>query len=66
MAKLKFGKIKVFFRDGKVDVIPKKLWDDYTYDGSLFVVKNHGAWIATYNIADVSAVVVDVKKKKHK
>ena len=66
MAKLKFGKIKVFFRDGKVDVIPKKLWDDYTYDGSLFVVKNSGAWIATYNIADVSAVVVDVKKKKHK
>ena len=24
--KLKFGKIKIYFRDGKVDVIPKKLW----------------------------------------
>lgn len=55
--KLKFGKIRIYFRDGKTDVIQKRLWDDYTYDGALFVVKNHGAWIATYNIADVSRVI---------
>ena len=30
--KLKFGKIKIYFLDGKVDVIPKKLWDDYEYN----------------------------------
>ena len=62
--KLKFGKIRVYFRDGKIDVIPKRLWDDYTYDGSLFIVKRCGAWVATYNIGDISAVIVDNKKKK--
>ena len=64
MKKLKFGKIKVFFRDGKMDVIPKKLWDDYEYNGALFVIKRCGAWVATYNIGDVSAIVVDCRKKK--
>ena len=64
MAKLKFGKIKIYFRDGKVDVIPKKLWDDYEYNGALFIVKRCGAWVATYNIGDISAVIVDYKKKK--
>lgn len=64
MKKLKFGKIKVFFRDGKVDVIPKKLWDDYEYNGALFVIKRCGAWVATYNIGDVSAIVVENWKDK--
>lgn len=64
MKKLKFGKIKIYFRDGKVDVIPKKLWDDYTYDGCLFIVKRCGAWVAVYNIGDVTAIIVDNKKVK--
>lgn len=42
MKKLKFGKIKIYFRDGKVDTIPRKLWDDYEYNGALFVVKRRG------------------------
>ena len=62
--KLKFGKIKIYFRDGKVDVIPKKLWDDYMYDGTLFIIKRCGAWVCTYNIGDISAIIVDCKKKK--
>lgn len=64
MKKLKFGKIKIYFRDGKVDVIPKKLWDDYTYDGALFVIKRRGAWTYTYNIGDISAIIVENKKVK--
>jgi hypothetical protein len=62
--KLKFGKIRIYFRDGKVDVIPKKLWDDYEYNGCLFVVKRCGAWVYTYNIGDVSCIIVNNKKVK--
>ena len=63
MKKLKFGKIKIYFRDGKVDVIPKKFWDDYEYNGTLFIVKRCGAWVYTYNIGDILAIIVDNKKK---
>ena len=62
--KLKFGSIRIYFRDGKVDEIPKKLWDDYEYNGCLFIVKRCGAWVATYNIGDITAIIVDNKKKK--
>ena len=64
MKKLKFGKIKIYFRNGNVDVIPKKLWDDYTFDGTLFVVKRCGAWVYVYNIGDISAIIVNNKKVK--
>ena len=66
MKKMKFGKIKIYFRDGKVDTIPKKLWDDYEYNGTLFVVKRCGAWVYCYNIGDISAVIVNNKKVKKK
>lgn len=68
MKKLKFGKIRIYFRDGKVDTIPKKLWDDYEYNGCLFVVKRRTkqgwAWVSCYNIGDVSCIVVDNKVVK--
>lgn len=64
MKKLKFGKIKIYFRDGRIDVIPRKLWDDYEYNGTLFIVKRCGAWVYTYNIWDITAVIVDNKKVK--
>lgn len=54
----KKAKIKVFFRDGKVDVIPHRLWDDYEYVDGLFVVKRKGAWIGIYNMRCVACVVV--------
>lgn len=66
MKKLKFGKIKIYFRDGKVDVIPKKLYDDYEYNGALFIVKRRGAWVYTYNIGDISAIIVNNKVVKKK
>ena len=64
MKKLKFGKIRIYFRDGKVDTIPRKKWDNYEYNGTLFIIKRYGAWVATYNIGDISSVVVNCKKRK--
>ena len=45
MKKTKFKAIRIYFKDGKVDEIPKKLWTDYRYDDGLFVVIYNGAWI---------------------
>jgi len=64
MKKLKFGKIKVFFRDGKMDIIPKKLWDDYVYTDGLFVVKRSDVWVYVYSLSDISAIIVNNKKVK--
>ena len=33
-------KIKIFFRDGKKDIIPQKLWDDYDV-----IAKDSGLWL---------------------
>ena len=54
--------IRIFFRDGKKDVIPQKLWDDYEIIAKdsgihLIIIKNE-QWIAGYNLKDVTAWVV--------
>ena len=51
-------KIKIFFTDGKVDVIPQRLWDDYEVNNDLFVVKKDGAWIAFYKMDIIECMVV--------
>lgn len=56
-------KIKIFFRDGKKDIIPQKLWDDYDIiakdSGLWLVIIKKEQWIAGYNMKDVTAFVVD-------
>jgi hypothetical protein len=54
--------IRIFFRDGKKDVIPQKIWDDYEIIAKdsgvhLVIIKNE-QWIAGYNLKDVTAWVV--------
>lgn len=61
MAKKKKQTIKIYFRDGKCDTIPQKFWDDYEVNGNLFVVKKHGAWIAFYQLDEISCMVVGGK-----
>lgn len=51
-------KIKIFFTDGKVDIIPQRLWDDYEVNNDLFVVKKDGAWIAFYKMDIIECMVV--------
>ena len=58
MAKKKKQKIKIYFYDGKSDVIPQKYWDDYEVNNGLFVVKKNEAWIAFYNLNIIDCVVV--------
>lgn len=55
-------KIRVFFRDGKKDIIPQKFWDDYNFiskdSGVYFIIIKNEQWIAGYNMKDVSAFTV--------
>lgn len=67
MAKKK-EKITIYFRDGKKDIIPGKLFDDYEYihgdANDVFVVIKNEAWRYFYNMKDITAIIVDLKKKK--
>lgn len=56
--KKKKKKIRIYFYDGKCDVIPQKLWDDYEVNHGLFVVKKKGAWIAFYNMDIIDCACV--------
>lgn len=51
-------KIRIYYKDGKNDVIPQKLWDDYEYIDGLFVVKKKGAWICICNMDVVTCICV--------
>lgn len=50
--------IRIFFKDGKTDEIPQKLYTDYNYDGKLFIVIKKEQWIAMYNIDEVACITV--------
>ena len=58
MAKKKKQKIRIYFNDGKSNIIPQKYWDDYEVNNGLFVVKKNEAWIAFYNLNIIDCVVV--------
>jgi len=50
--------IRIYFKDGKCDVIPQKFWDDYEVNDNLFVVKKKGARIAFYSMDIIACMVV--------
>jgi len=60
--KRKKQKIRIFFRDGKKDIIPQKLWDDYEVlakdSGIYLIIIKNEQWIAGYNMRDVTAFTV--------
>lgn len=56
--KEKKRKIKLYFKDGKTDIIPQKLWDDYEVNHDLFVIKKNGEWIAFYKMETIDCMVV--------
>lgn len=59
MAKKKHKqKIRIYFRDGKSDIIPQRLWDDYEVNYGLLVIKKNGAWVAFYQVDLIACMVV--------
>jgi hypothetical protein len=51
--------IRIYFKDGKEDIIPGKLWTDYEVNYGLFVVKKGDAWIAGYSMDIIACFAVD-------
>lgn len=51
-------KIRIYFRDGKSDIIPQRLWDDYEVNDGLLVIKKNGAWVAFYQVDLIACMVV--------
>lgn len=62
--------IRIYFRDGKKDIIPGKLWDDYEYvhgdANDVFVVIKNEAWRYFYNMKDITAISCNFNDKKKK
>lgn len=54
----KESEIRIFFKDGKSEIIPQKFWDDYEVNHGLFVVKKDEAWIAFYRLDIIDCMVV--------
>ena len=50
--------IKIVYKDGNVEEIPARIWDDYQYIDRLFVVKRRGIWIGIYNMDSIACIFV--------
>lgn len=51
--------IVINLRDGTIVTWDKDDYEDYSFEGSVFVVKkNHGEWVGIYNMRDVISVEV--------
>lgn len=55
-----FNTIEVTFKNGHSAVweASKGEWDDYAYDGKVFIIKKGGSWVGIYNMDSVISVVV--------
>lgn len=56
--KPKKQEIRLYFKDGKTDIIPQKFWDDYMVNDGLFVVIKNEQWIAFYQMDIIECMVV--------
>lgn len=53
--------IKITFKNGQSSAewkTSKEEWDDYAYDGKLFVIKKDHEWVGLYNMDSVISVVI--------
>lgn len=60
MEKKNYNTVEVTLKDGQSAIweAEKGDWDDYSYDGKVFIIKKDGAWVGIYNIDSVISVVV--------
>ena len=55
-----YNRIEVAFASGHTATweADKDEWDDYAYDGKVFIIKKQGSWVGLYNMDHVISVVV--------
>ncbi len=51
--------IEIAFKDGHSATweADKGEWDDYAYDGKVFIVKKDGSWVGIYNMDCIRSIV---------
>ena len=65
MSKKRKETLRIHFIDGKQDVVPQKLYDDYEYFDGNFAVIRKQEWIALYNMDIVSKILVGKVEKEY-
>lgn len=50
--------IVIIFQDKSIVIWDEQEYDDYSYEGPVFVVKRNGEWIGIYNMSHVISVEV--------
>lgn len=50
--------IRVNMKTGTDEWLPNE-WDDYSYEGAIFVVKREGNWVGIYNMDNVLSITVE-------
>lgn len=55
-----YNVIEIFLKGGHTAVweANKGEWDDYSYNGSAFIVKKDGVWVGIYNMDCVHSIIV--------
>lgn len=55
-----YNTIEVTMKDGQSSIweADKDEWDDYAYDGKVFIIKKNGSWNGIYNMDCVLSVIV--------
>lgn len=55
-----YNTIEITFKNGHSAVweANKGEWDDYAYDGKVFIIKKGDSWVGIYNMDHVISVVV--------
>ena len=55
-----YNTIEITFKNGHSAAweANKGEWDDYAYDGKVFIIKKDGSWVGIYNMDHVISVVV--------
>lgn len=50
--------IRVNTKTGTDEWLPHE-WDDYSYEGAVFVVKYNGSWVGIYNMDNVLSIIIE-------
>jgi len=55
-----FNTIEIAFKSGHSATweANKGEWDDYAYDGKVFIIKKNNSWVGLYNMDSIISVVV--------
>lgn len=57
---MNYNTIEVSFKSGQSTIwkADNGDWDDYDYDGKMFIIKKDGNWVGFYNIDSILSIIL--------